>query len=101
MKFFHLLALAKFLRLAKTPKIFSNIKIVDTFFKTQDKVPPQLSKSLGVTMPKRFFGVDREKLSLHYISRPCVSVLEKISTGNPRVRASPFKVVLGLESFFL
>ena len=62
MKFFHLLAPAQFLWLVKTPKIISNKKKVDTFFKTRDKIPPQLLKSLVVSMPKRVFEVNREKM---------------------------------------
>ena len=68
MKIFPLLAPARFLSLVKQPKIFSHIKIFDTFFRTLDKIPPQLLKSLVVSMPKRVFEVNREKLSLHYIS---------------------------------
>ena len=59
----HLLAPAQFFRLVKTPKRISNIKIFDTFFKNRDKIPPQLLKSLVVSMPKRVFEVNREKLS--------------------------------------
>ena len=80
MKFFHLWAPAQFLRLVKTPKGISNIKILDDFFRTRDKNPPQLLKSLVVNMPKRVFEVNCEKLTLHYISRPCVS--EKLSISN-------------------
>ena len=69
MNIFHLLAPAHFLTLVKTPKIISNFNIFDTFFETRDKIPPQLLKSLVVSMPKRVFEVNREKLSLHYISR--------------------------------
>ena len=65
MKFFHLLAPAKFLRIVKTPKIISNIKIFDTFLKTRDKIPPQLLKNLVVCMPERVFEDNRKKVSLH------------------------------------
>ena len=61
MKFFHLLAPAKFLKLFKTPKIISNINIFYTFFKTSDKIPPQLLKNLIDSVPKRVFEVKREK----------------------------------------
>ena len=80
MKFFHLLAPTQFLRLVKTPKIISNIQVFHIFFKTRDKIPPQVLKSLVVSMPKQVFEVNRENWSLHYISRPYV--LEKISISN-------------------
>ena len=70
MTIFHLLAPVQFLRLIETPKRISNFNIFDTFFfKTRDKISPQILKSLVVSMPKRVFEVNREKISLHYISR--------------------------------
>ena len=80
MKFFHLLAPAQFHRLVRTPKRIPNIKIVHTFFKTRDKIPPQLLKSLALSMPKQVFEVNREKLILQYIWRHCV--LEKNDVPN-------------------
>ena len=62
MKFFHVLAPAQLLRLIKTPKRFLNIKLFYTFFKTRDMIPPQLFKSLVLTMPKRVFEVNYEKM---------------------------------------
>ena len=76
MKFFHLLASAQFPRLLRTPKGNPNNNTFDIFFKTLDKIPPQLFKTLDkippqllkrlvLSMPKRVFEVNREKLSLH------------------------------------
>ena len=69
MNIFHILAPVQYLRQVRTPKRISHIKNFDNFFKTQDKIPPQLLKSLVERMPKRVFEVNREKLSSHYISR--------------------------------
>ena len=69
MNIFHLLAPAQFHSLVKTPKIISKLNIFDTFFEARDKISPQLLKSLAVSIPKRFFEINREKLSMHYISR--------------------------------
>ena len=81
MKLLYLLAPTQFLRLVKTPKIISHIKFfLYFFFKTREKIPRQLLKSLVVSTPKRVFGVNREKLSLHYISRQCER--EEISVSN-------------------
>ena len=61
MKISQLLAPAQSPGLVKTPKEISNIKHFDTVFKTFNKIPPQLLKSLVVGMPKRIFEVNREK----------------------------------------
>ena len=70
MKLFHLLAPAQNLRLVKTPKINSLIKIFETFFKTRDKIPPQLLKSLVVSIPKQVFEVKREKIKFYQMVSP-------------------------------
>ena len=62
MKSFHLLAPLQFIRLIKTPKRISIIKIFGDFFKTRDMIPPQLLKSLVVSMPKRVSELNREKM---------------------------------------
>ena len=61
----------QFLRLVKSPKRILRFKIVDVFSNTQDKISPQLLKSLVVSMPERVVEVNRENQSLHYMSRPC------------------------------
>ena len=61
MNIFHLLAHAQFFRLGKPQTIFSNFSVFYTFFEIRDKIPPQLLKSLVVSMPKRIFEVNREK----------------------------------------
>ena len=58
-------ALAQLPRLLKTPKRVSNINPYDSFFKTLDKISSQPLKRLVVSMPKRHFQVNCEKLSLH------------------------------------
>ena len=74
MKSFHL-ASAQFLRLVKTTKTNSNIKIFGNFFKARDKIPPQMLKSFVLSMSKRVFQLNRENFGLFYKSTPCV--LEK------------------------
>ena len=62
MNIFHMLDPAQFLRLFKTPKIISNFNIFDIFFKTRDKIPTQLIKSLLISMLERVSEVNREKI---------------------------------------
>ena len=65
MKFFHFKEnFSQSPRKVKTPEKNSNIKTVDTVFKTWDNILFQLLKNLVVGMPKLVFEVNRKKLSL-------------------------------------
>ena len=62
---------AQSLRLTKTSKATSNIKIFGTVFMTWDKIPSQLLKSFVVSMPKRVFGVICKKKITQNINALC------------------------------
>ena len=79
MKFFHLQKPAQSTKQIKTKKKTNN-KIYDTVFTTWGNIFPQLLKTLVVGITKRVFEVNRKKISLYEILRPCV--LEKMSISD-------------------
>ena len=72
MKFSQIKAPAKAPRLVKTPKGISNIKQFDTVIKTWNKIPPQLLKSLIVSMPKQVYEERCKKSGLHINQILCI-----------------------------